>query len=269
MTETERLDALEKALAELVSSTIDGCSTAAEMAIFETTHRAVDVGMWPQMTALKARKAELMAKSGAAIKRVFALAVPLAGPSPVEAAPRVFVGGGTWKGARLGVFCVDCLPDGVDLGSSDVEVWEEGSDGWTGPPICSSCRLSIPVYVDAPGAAEAPSALLEIADLLESAHDALTSDYCDDGARAGLLDDLVETAVDLRGGSTEPAASVWEDDTIQFPRLLDEIAAVGLSDEQMFEIESSMDLPRERVVEIMNRATARFEKHKASIREKK
>jgi hypothetical protein len=52
--------------------------------------------------------------------------------------------------APLGGFlCSDCMPLDTDISSDKVEVWEEGSHGWTGPVLCNECHLSIPVYVDA------------------------------------------------------------------------------------------------------------------------
>lgn len=45
-------------------------------------------------------------------------------------------------------YCSDCIPDDVDVSLDEVEVWEEGSHGWVGQPICRVCQLSIPVYVD-------------------------------------------------------------------------------------------------------------------------
>lgn len=51
---------------------------------------------------------------------------------------------------RMGGFlCSDCIPLETDISDDEVEVWEEGSHGWTGPVICNDCKLSIPVYVDA------------------------------------------------------------------------------------------------------------------------
>ena len=44
--------------------------------------------------------------------------------------------------------CSDCTPTSLDLGDPDVEVWEVGSRGWTGPVVCRDCKLSIEVYVD-------------------------------------------------------------------------------------------------------------------------
>jgi hypothetical protein len=45
--------------------------------------------------------------------------------------------------------CENCLSDELRarLGDDDVEVWEEYSDGWLEPCVCSACHLSIPVYV--------------------------------------------------------------------------------------------------------------------------
>jgi hypothetical protein len=37
---------------------------------------------------------------------------------------------------------------GVDFGDPEVETWEIGSHGWTGPVACERCHLSLPVYID-------------------------------------------------------------------------------------------------------------------------
>lgn len=43
--------------------------------------------------------------------------------------------------------CEPCArASGVDLEAA--QTFEVGSDGWTAPVVCRSCRLSIPVYVD-------------------------------------------------------------------------------------------------------------------------
>lgn len=54
----------------------------------------------------------------------------------------------------------------------------------------------------------------------------------------------------------------WVDDDIQFPRLLAEIRATGLSNSQYKALQASMDLPRARINEIFDRAQAQFEKMK-------
>ena len=59
------------------------------------------------------------------------------------------------EGAYL---CSDCIPASLDLGDPAVEVWEEFSDGWTGPCVCRVCKLSIPVYVDGQEAEAAETA---------------------------------------------------------------------------------------------------------------
>lgn len=51
-----------------------------------------------------------------------------------------------------GFVCPDCLPrehPPIDLGHIATSVWRQYTSGWTAPPICSRCRLAIPVYVDA------------------------------------------------------------------------------------------------------------------------
>lgn len=63
-----------------------------------------------------------------------------------SSAPRLFVDGGAGTAGK--VYCPDCIPKDLDLGSDDVEVWEEGSDSWVAVPVCSVCRSSILVVVD-------------------------------------------------------------------------------------------------------------------------
>lgn len=48
--------------------------------------------------------------------------------------------------------------------------------------------------------------------------------------------------------------SKWEDNSLQFPRLLAEIYAVGLTDEQWTGLADSMDLELEFVNELFERA---------------
>ena len=60
-------------------------------------------------------------------------------------------------------------------------------------------------------------------------------------------------------------ANLWSDDSVQFPRLLAEINACGLSEGQYNDIAGSMDLPRERVDELFDRAEAAWDKHLRSV----
>lgn len=48
-------------------------------------------------------------------------------------------------------YCPDCIPDELRarLGDEDVQTWETYSSGWTSAPLCISCDLAIPVYVNA------------------------------------------------------------------------------------------------------------------------
>jgi len=48
----------------------------------------------------------------------------------------------------------------------------------------------------------------------------------------------------------------WENNEVQFPRLLDEIAAIGLTSYQVEIIEKSMDLTRSQIDELFERATS-------------
>jgi hypothetical protein len=52
--------------------------------------------------------------------------------------------------------------------------------------------------------------------------------------------------------------SPWETDNVQFPRLLAEINAMGLTAPQYSMLESSMDLTTEQVDELLERAEKRW-----------
>lgn len=56
--------------------------------------------------------------------------------------------------------------------------------------------------------------------------------------------------------------SKWQDNSIQFPRLLAEIRAVGLSDIQMEALSVSMGLEQARIEELFERAETEFQKIK-------
>ena len=58
---------------------------------------------------------------------------------------------------------------------------------------------------------------------------------------------------------------VWKDSSIQFPRLLSEIMAVGLSEEQWDDLLTSMDIESDELSELFERAQKLFEIHKAAI----
>ena len=57
--------------------------------------------------------------------------------------------------------------------------------------------------------------------------------------------------------------ALWEIDEAQFPRLLSEIKAVGLTPEQMDDLSVSMDLSKEGIHELLDRAEEAFEVMKA------
>ena len=60
--------------------------------------------------------------------------------------------------------------------------------------------------------------------------------------------------------------SLWENDNVQFTRLLAEMAGVvSISDENMKELCESMDLTEEEIRSIMDRAVEAFEVHKAKL----
>ena len=58
---------------------------------------------------------------------------------------------------------------------------------------------------------------------------------------------------------------VWNDDSVQFPRLLAEINAIGLSEEQYEELGELMDLEVSEINELFNRAISAFENNKRQI----
>jgi hypothetical protein len=51
----------------------------------------------------------------------------------------------------------------------------------------------------------------------------------------------------------------WDDDNVQFPRLLVEINAVGLTEEQYSDLCKSMQCSKEEIVSLLNRAEKTFE----------
>jgi len=59
--------------------------------------------------------------------------------------------------------------------------------------------------------------------------------------------------------------ALWDRDDIQFPRLLDEIQGIGLTDTQYVQIAESMDLTPEEVHELFERAQTAWDKHKAEF----
>jgi len=58
---------------------------------------------------------------------------------------------------------------------------------------------------------------------------------------------------------------VWNDDSVQFPRLLAEINAIGLSEEQYEELGELMDLEASEINELFDRAISVFEYNKKQI----
>ena len=58
----------------------------------------------------------------------------------------------------------------------------------------------------------------------------------------------------------------WTSDRIQFPRLLAEVRAVGLTALQYSELEASMDLTREQIDDLLERAESVWDARKETIR---
>ena len=57
---------------------------------------------------------------------------------------------------------------------------------------------------------------------------------------------------------------VWNSDRIQFPRLLAELRAIGLTAEQYAELLEAMDCDREKVDELLERAEVAWQTRKAT-----
>lgn len=57
--------------------------------------------------------------------------------------------------------------------------------------------------------------------------------------------------------------TTWNNNAVQFPRLLAEIRAVSLTDDQYRELAASMDLTRDQIDELLERAETRWQGIKA------
>lgn len=92
-------------------------------------------------------------------------------------------------------------------------------------------------------------------------------DFDDRQGHPSYLNQIVTDVVDgalAQARKTRSPEMLWERDDIQFPRLAAEAYAV-LTPEQIGEMAASMDLPRERVVELFERAEAEFERIKSKL----
>ena len=58
------------------------------------------------------------------------------------------------------------------------------------------------------------------------------------------------------------AKSLWDNDAVQFPRLLAEIRAIGLTSTQYSELACEMDLSRDKIDELLERAETEWQAHK-------
>jgi|TARA_Y100000034_G_C6835167_1_gene377329 plasmid maintenance system antidote protein VapI len=59
---------------------------------------------------------------------------------------------------------------------------------------------------------------------------------------------------------------LWEDNSIQFPRLIAEInACVDISPENWRELQESMDLTEDEIIQLFDRAHDKWEKIKAEV----
>ena len=59
------------------------------------------------------------------------------------------------------------------------------------------------------------------------------------------------------------AKSLWKNDAVQFPRLLAEIRAIGLTQEQYGKLMEEMDLIPTEIDELLERAETEWQAHKA------
>jgi hypothetical protein len=90
-----------------------------------------------------------------------------------------------------------------------------------------------------------------------------------------VVEDVARVLTDAGLGPTKPLPKnagypertpdqCWKDDEIQFPRLLWELVGIGiidfLKDKGWTDLEASMNLPREKIEEIFDRAERRWEK---------
>ena len=96
-------------------------------------------------------------------------------------------------------------------------------------------------------------------------HDLLVKrDFSNNGATHNC--DRCGSPVDQRTpkekANTEKKA-MWQKDHIQFPRLLAEIYAVGLTGKQEKDLMKSMDLTRDEIYELLERADKNWEREKA------
>ena len=52
---------------------------------------------------------------------------------------------------HIGFVCSQCIPihyPPIDVSLDEVELWDEGSEGWTGPISCMDCGEEINVTID-------------------------------------------------------------------------------------------------------------------------
>jgi len=68
----------------------------------------------------------------------------------------------------------------------------------------------------------------------------------------------------MKAKMAEPMRTVWDDNSIQFPRLLAEIKMVGLTPGQMKGLCASMDLSKEEINTLLDRAEEAFENIKTN-----
>lgn len=63
----------------------------------------------------------------------------------------------------------------------------------------------------------------------------------------------------------DESGSRWDNNRVQFARLLAELRAVGLTDEQYAALRESMDLARDRIDEVLERAETEWQRLKEQV----
>lgn len=67
----------------------------------------------------------------------------------VQPQPEPFVASGVLpSGEVCPTYCPQCIPKDLDISDDGIELWETYSSGWISTPICTTCRLAIPVKLD-------------------------------------------------------------------------------------------------------------------------
>lgn len=86
-----------------------------------------------------------------------------------------------------------------------------------------------------------------------------------DSERIAISKDVLKDAATNDILNNKKHSGAWNDDTIQFCRLLAEIRAVGLTDPQMNELCMSMHISWDMLDDLLDRADNAFEKMKERV----